>query len=447
MRTVRFVGAIAALAMVVTLAGCGGQKKAASGVKGGPLEVGVLWDEGSPSYALVKEIGDQMEKDFPGTKVTYTFNNNAARPALDTRAKAGNPLDIDCIFTATDPGTYSWADGGYLLDIGPAMGEKRADGTTWKDDFNPLFLSSMAYKDKIYGAPTDVYLLLLHYNKKMFDELGLTPPKTWEELLSTCETIKQKGKGVAPIAVTGQVDFYAGMWWDYLVQRMVGSAKAWDYLYGDKDAKIAEDADYLAAAREMKKLAEKGYLIDGWQGTDFTTSQIYFFQGKAAMILMGSWLMTEMKDSIPADFQLAVAPFPSVAGGKGDQNGMFGKAAVWNVMAKSRNPALATEFLRRFTGKDVGQKRSDRFSAITPLQGVAAPKGLGGIDAALKDAAKAELTLYHFGMLTAQFGAKAAWYGPVVEMCTGKLSAQQALAKIDANIASVRAQRKAAAKP
>jgi raffinose/stachyose/melibiose transport system substrate-binding protein len=425
------------MVMIVGLVPVCGQVKA---IKGGPLEVGVLWEEGSPWYDLVKSVGDSMEKDYPGTKVTYTFNNTAARPAVETRMKAGNPLDVDILFDGVDANSYGWVDQGYVLDLTSAMNLKRADGTTWKSDFNPLFLPSMTYKGKIYAAGQQVYVWLLHYNKKMFDDWGLTPPKTWDDMLKLCATIK--GKGVAPIAVTGQVNFYVGMWWDSLVQRLVGTQKVMEYLYGTKGTKVANDPAYIKATDEMMKLVNQGYLIDGWQGTDFTTNQVYFFQGKAAMILMGSWLMTEMKDSIPAGFQMAVAPFPSV-GGQGKQDAMFGKVESDSVAAKSKNPELAVEFLRRFTSKTISQQAATQLGSMSPLRDVTAPVGITGADKVLKDAETAEFVLYNFGLGTAKYGAMAAWYDPIVEMWTGKLTPKQALAKIDANMEAVRAQRKA----
>jgi raffinose/stachyose/melibiose transport system substrate-binding protein len=412
-------------------------------IKGGPLEVGVLWEEGSPSFDLVKAIGDSMEKDYPGTKVTYTFNNTAARPAIEARMLAGDPIDIDEIFNGMDPNSYQWVDNGYLLDLTDAMTTPRADGTKWLDDFNPLFKPAMSYKDKYYAAPQEVYIWLLHYNKALFDKWGVQPPKTWDDMLTLCDTIKKNGDGVAPIAVTGQVNFYVGMWFDTLIQRIAGSEKVMDYLYGDNTSTIANDPDFLQATTEMMKLKTNNCLINGWEGTDFTTTQAYFFQGKAAMILMGSWLATEMKASIPEGFQLAVAPFPTYTGGKGKQDSIFGIASSESIPAKSKNPELAIEFLRRFTSKTESTKRVDQLGSV-PAVNVPAPASIQGIDDVMQNAKTAEFILYNYGVNSAQYGLAAAWYDPVVLMWEGKLTPEQALAKIDSNVAAVRAQRAAA---
>lgn len=415
-------------------------------IKPGRLEVGVQWAEGSAYFdKIVKPIGDSLEKDYPGTKVIYTFNNTAARPAIELRLNAGDPLDIDVnLYDGTLPTTWTWSDKGMVMDLTAAMNEKRADGTMWKDDFAPFYATSMKKGDKIYGAPEQVYVMMLHYNKKMFDQMGLKPPTTWSELLQVCETIKQKGGGVAPIAVTGQNLPYVGQWWDHILQRSVGTQKVMDYLFGENETTIANDPDFVKAAEEFIKLSKNGYLIEGWQATDFTTAQVYFFQGKAAMMMMGSWLMTEMKATIPPGFELAVAPFPSIEGGKGNQKATFGRVLVWNIPAQSKSPDLAVEYLRRFTGKDAALKRVELLGAVSPHKDASPPQAIIGADALLKNAAGNEFVIYYWGSVQAKFGLSTAWYSPLVEMWSGKLTTKDALTKIDANIKSIRDQRKAA---
>jgi raffinose/stachyose/melibiose transport system substrate-binding protein len=415
-------------------------------IKPGRLEVGVQWAEGSAYFdKIVKPIGDSLEKDYPGTKVIYTFNNTAARPSIELRLNAGDPIDIDVnLYDGTLPTTWTWVDRNFVMDLTGPMNEKRADSTMWKDDFAPFFASSMKKGDKIYGAPEQVYVMMLHYNKKMFDQWGLKPPTTWSELLQVCDTIKQKGGGVAPIAVTGQNMPYVGQWWDHILQRTVGTQKVMDYLFGENESTIANDPDFLKAAEEFNKLSKNGYLIDGWQGTDFTTAQVYFFQGKAAMMMMGSWLMTEMKDSIPPGFELAVAPFPSIEGGKGNQNATFGRVLVWGIPAATKSPDLAVEYLRRFTGKDAALKRVELLGAVSPHKDAQPPKAIIGADSLLKNASNNEFVIYYWGSVQAKFGLSTAWYSPLVEMWSGKLTPKDTLAKIDANIKAVRDQRKAA---
>ena len=78
-----FVGLLLVFTFSVS---AGGQKEEAKpeGGIGGPLEVGVLWEEG-PWFDIVKGIGDSLESEFPRTKMKYTFNNTAAKAGLELR--------------------------------------------------------------------------------------------------------------------------------------------------------------------------------------------------------------------------------------------------------------------------------------------------------------------------------------------------------------------------
>jgi len=249
-----------------------------------------------------------------------------------------------------------------------------------------------------------------------------------------------QAKGVAPIAVSGQVNFYVGMWFDHLSQQLVGADAVAEYLYGDSDASLFDDPGFLEAAQRMDELRRRGFLIEGWEGTDFTTTQLYFFQRRAVMILMGSWLMTEMKASIPPGFELAVAPFPKVRGGVAEP-AIFGRVLSWSIPTRTRVPGLALEFLRRITSRAASAERARVLGAISPVRGVPAPPEVNGIEAVLQDAESAEFILYNYGTISARFGLAAAWYDPLVAMWLGRLTPREALSAIDENLTAVRAQR------
>src|SRR6185312_4828124 len=104
------------------------------------------------------------------------------------------------------------------------------------------------------------------------------------------------------------------------------------------------------------------------------------------MILMGSWLVAEIKDSIPAGFQLGIVPFPTIPGGKGDQTALFGTANQISVNAKTKYPDLVTTYLRRFTSQSMQANRAQALGLVSPVLGVPSPASLPGIDKILASA-------------------------------------------------------------
>ena len=199
-------------------------------------------------------------------------------------------------------------------------------------------------------------------------------------------------------------------------------------------------------------MVDNDYLMDGYEAADFTAAQAMFFQGQAAMIHMGSWLTSEMKDSIPEGFKLAVADFPSYPGGKGDQNAMFGTSQAMSIPnpAKSTshkvNVDLAVDFLKRRTSKELMEKAAQTLSIIAPVKGVSAPPGVPGVDKQLARAATADFIIYYWGIHWDQ-ALTQAWMVPTQSLFLGKIKAEQMIEEMDANLKQYRAMKRAGITP
>ena len=155
------------------------------------------------------------------------------------------------------------------------------------------------------------------------------------------------------------------------------------------------------------------------QGTDFTAAQLDFFQGKAAMILMGSWLVGEMKASIPPDFRVGTFAFPKVPRGKG--NGvLFGSVNVLTVAKQSKRPDLGIQWLKYFSRKDVQKTRTKYLDYISPFKGVPAGATYQGIADALASG-KAFATSY-FGVYGQTQSVRDAYQQPIMKLFFGQTS-------------------------
>ncbi|HIC88496.1 MAG TPA: extracellular solute-binding protein [Anaerolineae bacterium] len=428
-------------------------------IKGGPLEVGVLYEEG-PWFDLTKEVGDQLEKDFPGTKIKYTFANTASDAARALRWESGDPLDVDTAkWNNQAPTTWSYVDNGMVLDLTPYLEEPLPSGEKWMDIYVPITRSfavdqrpNSKTKGSWFGVPQELVLMLIHYNKKAFDEMGVEPAKTWPEFLDLCATIYEKGKdkGMKPICVSGPTDIYVGHWWDRMVQRMVGRQEVEKVVFGD--GHLSDNPGFLAAAKEIEKIPKNDWLMDGYEGADFTAAQAMFFQGKAAMIHMGTWLVSEMADVIPEDFEVGTFDFPTVPEGKGNQKSMFGTCHLWSIpnpeISKTHevNVPLAVEYLRRFCGREHLAKRTKVLGAISPCTKTEPPARLPGVDKLVEEAGKAELIIYYYGIHwdTALW---AAWYPPVQALWLKKIDAETMIKQIDENLDKYRAMKAATPTP
>ena len=411
-------------ASVVLLSACSADSPGGTTPGGDPLatkiEIGVLPAEGTSALAFIEGIGQSIAEDHPGAEFTYTFANSKARPVMEQRWRSGNAPDTDYyVFNAQVPKSWEFQD--QLLDLTPYLSEQVDGGGTWGDSFQEGTKAVTVKDGKQYGVVTDGHLLVLFYNKAIFDGLNLKAPTTWDEFMTVGNAIK--AGGVAPVAVTGMYEPYMGMWVDKLFMREVGYQKAYDAAYsGDYS-----DPGFLRAAEKVQAMRDAGFLLDGFQGIDFTPAQMEFFQGKAAMILMGTWLSSEMKDSIPADFKLAVTSFPTVPGAPGDQDAALAHNNIFAINKNSQAIELAVEFARRFTSKEVQTRRAQEVATVSQVKGVPVPTGIDGLEEVLTSTT--ELNVRYYGLEYSP-DRQTAYYREVAKFFFGEHDAAQFIAAL-----------------
>lgn len=423
-------------------------------IEGSDIEVGVMYEDGA-WFNHAKSIGDSLEKDYPGTKVKYTFCNTASDPARALRWQNGDPLDVDTgRWSNPAPVTYDWVDNGFVYNMTDDVNQPLADGTAWKDTFLPSlngFVVDSHPNTKTpgayWGVPYELVLMLMQYNMDHFDTAGVKPPATWTEFLDVCAALK--AKGIQPICVSGPTAPYCAQWWDRLTQRIVGTDAVKAVAFGD--AKVADNPGFLTAAQELAKFKANDWFMEGYDGADFTTAQALFFQGKAAMIHMGSWLTTEMTDviaALPKPFRLGVFDFPKYDGGAGDQNAGFGTAQIWSIANPDKatshkvNAPLAVEYLKRWTNADNTKFRSENLKMIPPIKGVPTPPGIDGLDAVIESTSKTDLIIYYYAIHW-DTNLSNAWWNPIQALFLGQAGPEDVIKMLDDNLEQYRALKKA----
>ena len=71
-------------------------------------------------------------------------------------------------------------------------------------------------------VPTNYYWWGFFYRKSTFAKWGVQEPKTWNDFLALCETLKSKG--IPPIGIgLGDTPWMASAWFDYLDLRINGA--------------------------------------------------------------------------------------------------------------------------------------------------------------------------------------------------------------------------------
>jgi N-acetylglucosamine transport system substrate-binding protein len=284
---------------------------------------------------------------------------------LRPRLVAGNPPDL----MLPGWGMDHWAliQDGALLQLDQALDGPGPGGKgKWRDSFKPDILKMGQQDGKTYILPYYVSLQGWWYDKALFDKNGWTPPKTYSELLTLCEKIK--GKGIAPLTFQGQYPYYM----------IEGMLIPWAMSIGGKDSinaaqNLEPDAwsseAFLKAAQMIDELNKKGYFQKGAVGMTHTESQTQFLNGKAAMIPCGTWLESEMKDSMPEGVSIRYFLPPVVEGGKGDPTAVMIGVEPWMIPAGAKNPEAAVAFFRYMTSIPEAKKFIEEKGTLMAIEG------------------------------------------------------------------------------
>ncbi len=257
--------------------------------------------------AFFEKTARRFEALRPGVKVRL-YGDPRIADKVRVRAVGGNYPDA----TTAELFWPRLIEAGRVVDLSPWLEGPNWEGDgRWVDSFAPGALASWRMKGGTYGLPFVYSIWTIFYNKSLFREQRLAEPRTWEEFIAVCETLRSAG--IAPIALPGM---YLRSYGEAFLRAgffNLAGQEGWRRL-----AELAPgahvDPKFLRAAELVQRIASRE-LITGWEGLSHTGAQLAFLEGKAAMTVSGSWFVNEMKGRIPADFELGAMNFPVWADG------------------------------------------------------------------------------------------------------------------------------------
>ncbi|MBF8192624.1 extracellular solute-binding protein [Nonomuraea sp. K274] len=326
------------IAAAVLIAGCGGGGGTAEpqeNAGGSPAKVTLEWWHLSTAEPL-KSLWAQRAKEFEAKNPNVTIKatvleNDAYKAKLTTITQSGNAPDL---FATWGGGVLQQQiEAGLVKDIS-------SDVADVLGNFTPAALSAYQFDGKTYGLPTDIGMVGFWYNKKHFEQAGITePPATWSAFLEDVK--KLKAAGITPIALAGKEKWPGHYYWAYLAMRIAG-------LPALQQAGVDHDftkPDFVAAGQQVKALADlqpfqKGHLGAAYSTPDGQSATVS--NGKAAMELMGQWapsVQTSAGKGLGDD--LGFFPFPAVEGGKGSAGEAFGGGGGLAVGVDAPKEAVA----------------------------------------------------------------------------------------------------------
>jgi raffinose/stachyose/melibiose transport system substrate-binding protein len=198
------------------------------------------------------------------------------------------------------------------------------------------------------------------YNKKIFDELKLTPPKTMAEFHAALDKIKADGK-YTPIAM-GTADQWEAATMGF---QNIGV----NYWKGEEGRKaLIEGKQKLTDPAYVKTFAELAtwapYMGRGYQAQKYPDTQNLFALGRAAIFPAGSWDIPTFRQQ--ADFEFDAFPAPLPEGASKCYISDHTDIAV-GINAKSKNVEAAKTFLAWVASPDFAEVYANSLPGFFPL--------------------------------------------------------------------------------
>ena len=199
-------------------------------------------------------------------------------------------------------------------------------------------LSAVTVNGKQYGLPLAGTLWGNYYLTDVFEKHNLTPPTTWDEMLSYTEAAKSAG--LAPLAFGSKELWPAAGFFDELNLRINGL----DTHIALMDGKLSYlDPVLTPVFDHWEELIKAGFFLENHTSYGWQEAAALLGQGKAGMMNLGNFL----KGALPAEAipNLTFVPFPKIADIPRFED--FSVDSV-HIPANAKNKELAREYLKAF---------------------------------------------------------------------------------------------------
>lgn len=320
-----FIAAIAAVT-ACTLMACSGGEGGNSSSSG---DVQLSFFQSKPeSVGVVNDLIKEFEASHPGVKIVQ---DNAPEPAtaLQSRLAKGAIPDLVAVNISN---YYDVVRNDILTDLSATEAFKSVT-----DEPALAYVRKAGQTGENLAVPWSTNAQVVLYNQTIFDEIGLTVPTTWTEMLGAATKVKEAGK--APFYFT-----FKDSWTAMLLFNTIGGnlqpSDFWEQLKSGENS-FSKDPGFQETAKKLLELKEYGQADPFGKG--YNDGNAAFANGEAAMYVQGVWAIPEIVATNPdikiGSFVMPVTDDASKTVVPGGPDSIIG------VSKTSKNPEVAQEFL------------------------------------------------------------------------------------------------------
>ncbi len=314
---------------------------------GGQIDVVAVWT--GTEQENFEAVLDAFTEET-GIEANYKSTGDDVGAYLGTQIEGGNPPDVAML---PQPGLLrDLAAEGSLVEA-----NEEVSGAL-EENFDPIWSELGSSEGTLYG----VYFKVANkstwwYNKNVFEQAGVEPPATWDEMLQTAKTVN--ASGVPWVSIGGSDGWTLTDWFENIYIQTAGVEK-YDQLANHEipwtDQSVIDALDTFA-----QLVGDEANLAGGVSGalqTDFPTSVTKVFSDppEAATVYEGDFVAGVITESTQAEPETGFNVFtfpsindspPSVVGG-GDLVTMFRDSPAAQALVEYlATPEAAEIWVRR----------------------------------------------------------------------------------------------------
>lgn len=259
-----------------------------------PVEI-TFWHamNGDLEKSLQKLTDEFMEQN---PNITVTLQNQSSYKDLQQKitATVASPKDLPTLTQAYPDWMFNPITDGLVMDLTPYIENETLKFDNY-DDILASFREAAKIDGKIYGMPFNKSTEVLWYNKTLFDELGLTPPSTYDELVEVSKKIYEE-KGIPGAGFDSLNTYYTTF--------LKSEGKVFDNNFDVTSEESAKAVNYYLEG------VKEGYFriagTDNYLSGPFSNENVGMYIGSNA----GE---NYVKQGVGDKFEVAVAPYPTNA--------------------------------------------------------------------------------------------------------------------------------------
>lgn len=277
---------------------------------------------------------DKFHEANPDVKLNLEVVSwNDVYTVVDTRIANNNAPDILNIDVFAN-----YANDGLLMPVKDYCPEDLYN------DFFPSFIDQSVIDDTVWAVPDLASARAMFYNVDMLKEVGVEPPKTWDELRDVSQAI---------------IDYYDGEVYPWGIDMTTdeGQAAFAYYTWGNGGGFVDENGEWAVNSDANVEAIEYALSLvkDGFTNPNPATETRYdlqdmFAAGKMAMIIAPNQLPTYVADK-GGNINMATAAIPAAAGKTGSSVGVMDRIMAFKDESAedqaARNEAIG-KFLKFF---------------------------------------------------------------------------------------------------